>query len=290
MAVGNFLVNGNERPLLYVFVAFASVAIWSTVPLTIRLVTTLKKRSGLYFWSILISSWGLCIRQIGYTAQFLTSTCPWWVSLILGQGGWIAMVTGFNLVLYSRLNLILESYRIRRFILYAILFNGFVWHTTMCTLSSGVAYNRNAGPRGRARVPAWTHVIDSLEKAQIVILSGQEITISLLYIRAAYQYLRGRFAQPGKIRNAMLLLVLVQVIIISLDITLIVIDCAGYLQLKLFTFSFIYSVKLELEFVVLNQLVEISTMDPTLMIPSASSPDLRDVKLEGRYVRSSQYK
>jgi hypothetical protein len=90
--------------------------------------------------------------------------------------------------------------------------------------------------------------------------SAQEIIISVFYVHAAYKYLQGRFTQKSKARKAMFLLLLIQVVIIALDITIIVIDLGGYLKLKIFIHSFVYSVKLELEFVVLNQLVEISKM------------------------------
>lgn len=52
----------------------------------------------------------------------------------------------------------------------------------------------------------------------------------------------------------------VQIVIVAVDIALIVIDFANFLELKLFIHSFVYSVKLELEFVVLNQLVELSQL------------------------------
>lgn len=58
----------------------------------------------------------------------------------------------------------------------------------------------------------------------------------------------------------MILLLLVQVVIIAVDITLIVIDLAGYVSLKVSIHSFVYCIKLEMEFVVLNQLVELSKM------------------------------
>jgi hypothetical protein len=90
--------------------------------------------------------------------------------------------------------------------------------------------------------------------------SAQEIIISSFYVYAAYRYLQGRFTQKSKTRQAMFLLLFIQVVIIALDITIIVIDLGGYLKLKIVIHSFIYSVKLELEFVVLNQLVEISKM------------------------------
>jgi hypothetical protein len=89
--------------------------------------------------------------------------------------------------------------------------------------------------------------------------SAQEILIAFFYVHAAYQYLQSRFnTTKSKVRSAVCLLLLIQVIIIALDITIIVLDLAGYLKLKVIIHSFVYSVKLELEFVVLNQLIEIS--------------------------------
>ncbi|KAF2489065.1 hypothetical protein BU16DRAFT_440592, partial [Lophium mytilinum] len=245
-----------------VFIAFAAVAIWSSVPLTIRLLTTLKKRSGLYFYSILITTWGLSIRQLGYVLQFLVPSTPWPLGDLMAQLGWVAMVTGFSTVLYSRLNIILESRSVRRAVLYTIMFNGVVLHVLMITMSLGIAGSRYAAKHGSHHaatlLPRWQSPYSYMEKVQIVIFSLQEIAISFFYVRAAHQYLQSRFAQRGKTRQAMFLLLFVQIIIISVDIALIAIDFAGYLQLKLFIHSFVYSVKLELEFVVLNQLVELS--------------------------------
>jgi hypothetical protein len=93
-----------------------------------------------------------------------------------------------------------------------------------------------------------------------VTFAVQDIILSCLYLRAAYQYLQGRFTQPSKTRNVMSLLLLVQLVAISFDIAIVFMDFAGFLQLKFIVFSFAYAVKLELEFVALNQLVELSKM------------------------------
>jgi hypothetical protein len=58
----------------------------------------------------------------------------------------------------------------------------------------------------------------------------------------------------------MCLLLLVQFVAIAFDVAIAFMDFAGYLQLKFIVFSFAYAVKLELEFVALNQLVELSKM------------------------------
>lgn len=47
----------------------------------------------------------------------------------MSQGGWVAKVSGFLMVLYSRLNIIVQSCRVRRVLLGMIVANGVVWHT-----------------------------------------------------------------------------------------------------------------------------------------------------------------
>ncbi|KAF2099407.1 hypothetical protein NA57DRAFT_74907 [Rhizodiscina lignyota] len=241
-----------------VFIAFSAVAIWSSVPLTLRVFTTLKRRRGPYFWSLLITSWGLCIRQIGYTLSFLAPWVSWIASNILAQAGWVAMVTGFSVVLYSRLNLIVESRKVRRWALVMIVADGLIFHPAMITLSIGQIALRHEGKLHA--VAQWQSVFKPLERIQILVFSAQETIISFFYVWAAYQYLRSRFEQGGKTRSAMILLLVVQLVIVAVDIALIAIDFAGLLELKLFIHSFVYAAKLELEFVVLNQLVELSKL------------------------------
>lgn len=107
---------------------------------------------------------------------------------------------------------------------------------------------------------AWTHVHDRIEKIQVVMFALQEVIISCLYARAAHTYLQDRFAKRDKTRNAMCLLMVVQILAIAFDIAIVFMDFAGYLQLKFMSFSLVYAIKLELEFVALNQLVELSKM------------------------------
>lgn len=89
----------------------------------------------------------------------------------------------------------------------------------------------------------------------------QEIVISLFYVRAAHHYLQGKFNTcKGKARSAMVLLLLIQVFIIALDIGICTLNLVGERQLKVIVHSFAYAIKLELEFVVLNQLINLSRM------------------------------
>lgn len=174
-----------------------------------------------------------------------------------------------------------------------ILVNAITWHPMVITLNAGIRYLKNAGQQNRKfmactrhiivlyqlppGLPAWQRVHDPVEKIQIVMFSAQEIAISFFYVRAAYKYLHSGFAKKDKVRGAMFLLILVQIVIISADTAIIVLDLAGYLKLKTFIHSFVYTVKLELEFVTLNQLVDLSKLGmsgtlswaPTMMDASA---------------------
>ncbi|CAN9363016.1 unnamed protein product [Alternaria alternata] len=178
----------------------------------------MKKRSGIYFYSILIATWGLTIRQVGNYIQFYAPRCPWQVGFTMQQLGWVGMIN----------------------------------------------------------TRAWKHVHDRVEKVQVVTFAVQDIILSCLYLRAAYQYLQGRFTQSSKTRSVMCLLLLVQFVAIAFDVAIVFMDFAGYLQLKFIVFSFAYAVKLELEFVALNQLVELSKMG----LPGIASMSLRAFKTD----------
>lgn len=78
-----------------------SIAIWSTVPLIMRLLTTMKRRSGLYFYAILITSCGITTRQFGILTLWLIPGCPWILRRLLVEVGTIAMLSGFSIVLVS---------------------------------------------------------------------------------------------------------------------------------------------------------------------------------------------
>jgi hypothetical protein len=226
---------------------------------------TVKHRRGLYFKSMLCTSWGLSVRAAAYNIQYFSPRTPWYVGVTLSQLGWVCMVSGFALVLWSRLGLILQSGRTKRYLLGMIVFNGVVFHTAMTVLTYAVWGFKQHPTRHVAARLEWIKVQAVFEKIQIMCFCGQEILISSLYIRAAYKYLRnwGNLAPQSsriKIREAMILLLAVQAVVVLIDIALITIDFLGLIKLKGFIHSFIYCAKLELEFVVLNQLVEISRL------------------------------
>lgn len=105
---------------------------------------TFKRKAGLYFWSLLISSWGLNFHALGFVLKFVVGT-SWLLSIPFITTGWIAMVTGQSFVLYSRLHLMVRDERTLRYILYLILNSVFALHLHMVIFTYG-SNSPNPGP------------------------------------------------------------------------------------------------------------------------------------------------
>jgi hypothetical protein len=82
-------------------VGLTAVAIWCTISLTIRILTTMKRWSGVYFYAILATSLGISMRQIGVVTLFLSPNCPWVLRRMLIEVGSVTMISGFSTVLVS---------------------------------------------------------------------------------------------------------------------------------------------------------------------------------------------
>src|SRR5262249_7936650 len=78
-----------------IIAAFTALALWSTVHLTVRIFFFFKHYKGLYFWALIITSWCLSIRAIGFLFKFDVPSINWILSTVLAEAGWVGMVTGF---------------------------------------------------------------------------------------------------------------------------------------------------------------------------------------------------
>ncbi|TID16357.1 hypothetical protein E6O75_ATG11475 [Venturia nashicola] len=252
-----------------IIAVFTGLAIWSTIHLTIQILFFFKQYRGLYFWSLIITSWALSIREIGFLMRWVAPHVPWQFSLALAEVGWIGMVTGFSIVLWSRLQIITSNKLIMRGVLWMIITNGFVFHSALVILQYGLAA-ASKSERG-----PWLKVLNPFERVQITMFTVQEVIISGLYMRAIYELLQERITHHAdETRKALILLFVVQTVVIMLDIIVITLDLAGYFTLKAIIHSWVYGLKLELEFVVLNQLMKIAKAGvPGLSTISASGTE-----------------
>lgn len=58
--------------LLYCILAAGTAIAWAyTIELDLLILYTFRRRKGLYFWSLLISSWGCTLHALGFILKFL---------------------------------------------------------------------------------------------------------------------------------------------------------------------------------------------------------------------------
>jgi hypothetical protein len=161
--------------------------------------------------------------------------------------GWILLISGQSVVLYSRLHLVLNNPRILRAVFWMIVFNGVVWHTTMTVLlfvtSSGRTESRNG----------YSPLFNAMEKTQMTCFCFQEFVISGLYIWKTVDILRTAF---GSKRRYLWHLCSVNVVIVIMDIALLVVEYQDHYLIQQGLKVVVYSIKLKLEFLVLDRLVE----------------------------------
>lgn len=237
-----------ENALFIALLVMATIAFYNVVELLFLITATFKRYKGLYFWSMIISSLGVFLHGMGFLMKFFELTTLTYLSVTIVTIGWYAMVTGQSVVLWSRLHLVEMDAKLRRRIIRLIIIDAIIFHipTTVFT------YGSNAKPSVASHFVLGYKV---MEKIQMTAFCLQEFLLSLIYIRATWRRLPD-FHNDAKKRTLIHLLV-VNVIIILLDLALLGVEYANLYTIEVMLKSAVYSIKLKLEFSILNQLVNL---------------------------------
>ncbi|KAH7464108.1 hypothetical protein FOMA001_g17914 [Fusarium oxysporum f. sp. matthiolae] len=238
-----------------VIVVFISIALYNVLELNFHIFSTFKKRSGLYFWGLFIATWGIASNAIGYLLKHLalTNISNLYATLIII--GWCTMITGQSVVLYSRLRLLTRNVTTLRAVLTMIIFNAVVLHIPVIVLVYG-SNSANPGP--------FIGPYSVYEKLQLTVFFIQETIISGLYIWEATKLLKAEGDIRGEAGSNRVMnhLIYVNIIIILLGVTIVALEFANLYNVQTGYKPLVYSVKLKMEFSILNQLVEL-TQSPT---------------------------
>ena len=69
------------NPFEYCLIAAGTAIAWAyTIELDLVIFYTFRRRKGLYFWALLISSWGCTLHALGFILKFLVGA-SWLVDL-----------------------------------------------------------------------------------------------------------------------------------------------------------------------------------------------------------------
>ncbi|KAH6688415.1 hypothetical protein F5X68DRAFT_260912 [Plectosphaerella plurivora] len=231
-------------------VSFIAVAFYNVVELNVILLTTFRNRRSLYFWSFIIAIWGIAVWSLGFLLKDFRLTSSTILYSIFIASGWCAMVTGQSLVLYSRLHLLVYNQNILRAVLGMIIFNAITQHIPTMIVGFGA---NSADPL------RWVRVYPYFEKVNVSVFFLQEMVISGIYVFYTARWLRSDGAVLGeKIGKMLRHLIWINFVIVALDITVLALEFAGHYDIQTAYKGMAYSIKLKLEFQILNDLVSIT--------------------------------
>ncbi|KAK5214075.1 hypothetical protein LTR41_000267 [Exophiala xenobiotica] len=224
-----------------------TVSTYNALELLLLIFTTFRTYSGLYFWSLFITSLGVIPYNIGFLSFYFDFMVAWAGSLF-DSVGWVSMVTGESVVLYSRLHLIVQNRRVLHWIKWMIIIDAIALHIPTTVVLFASAY----GSDQANATAAWVH----LERIQMTIFCTQEFIISGLYVYETVRLLK--FVHMGtQTRRTMWQLFTINVIIVLLDIGLLAVEYKNLLNYERTFKSVVYTIKLKLEFAILNKLIQI---------------------------------
>ncbi len=114
-------------------VSFAGIAWYNSIELQVMIWMTFRRRHGLYFYSLLVASIGIVVDALGMLLKLFNLANPF-VAITVIIIGWVPMVTGQSLVLYSRLHLVLRDNRKLKWVLAMIIIDAILFHVPTTVL------------------------------------------------------------------------------------------------------------------------------------------------------------
>ncbi|QDS71780.1 hypothetical protein FKW77_009331 [Venturia effusa] len=228
------------NPVVYCTIAgFHAVAVSMALEINLQLLSTFRRWTTLYFWSLLAASWGVTILTISFDLTFFTRK-PDGAQVLTGFG-WVLMVTGFSLILYSRLHLVLYNRTQLHIILAIIILDAFLFHLPV------IVSDYIKGARG-ARL-YW--IVSNMEIA----FCTQEFFLSTLYTYLYWKLFRDASLKK-EMTTTFCLLVCAQFAILATDIVLSVLLYRHLFLPRLMILPFTSALKIRIELLVLSRLAD----------------------------------
>ncbi|KAH6880618.1 integral membrane protein [Thelonectria olida] len=251
-------------PEAMLMASFFAIAFYNTIEIFVLIFTTFKQWRGRYFWAIITAAIGVPTHAIAFLLRYY-HIAPNIAMSAFSIVGWCLMVTGQSVVLWTRLHLMVYNPRTIRLVLIMIITNACILHIpesvifVFCNLG-------NPGP--------FLTAFNIYERIEIIVFSLQESIISGLFLYEGYHSFRPVIALRGaEGRNFLRHLVVLFLINVLLDSTLIVLEYTNNFDIETACKPFIYSIKLKVEFIILNKLLVFTRTMPLRTVSCTAVPD-----------------
>jgi len=235
----------EDRTLDYFQVACAGISIYNAIEVLILAFATFTRYNTLYFWSICGCAMGCLWFAAGFIDLFYElylrdSTI--YRPLVILTIGWYGMVTGFALVMWSRLHLVSVPKRyinlMLGFIIYNVCFSHFP--TTVMTFGANVVGTQE-----------WKDGYNTIEKIQMTFFCLQEVLLGALYLH----YTR-KLRLTKKVTLLVRQTLIINCVVLMLDIATLIFQYANMYEYQIMLKVVMYSIKLKMEFYILNILAK----------------------------------
>lgn len=234
--------RGNDLVFFVFTVAAGTLAIYNSFETLFLIIATFKRYNTPYFWSLVGCAVGIFLFAVGFMDLFFEIYDPGstiWRPLIVLTIGWYGMVTGFALVMYSRLSLLSIPDHIiryvRMFIIYNIIFSHFP--TTVLTFGANIV----------GTYP-WVEGYRIMEKIQMTCFAIQEVSLGLLYLKYIRQSRLSEKIGSMLVRKTSR----VNITVLFLDVSMLILEYIDLYSYQIMLKVVVYSIKLKLEFYILS--------------------------------------
>ncbi|OQE10699.1 hypothetical protein PENFLA_c081G10136 [Penicillium flavigenum] len=244
-----------SRPIAMVIAGLFALACWNVLQILVSIFNIFKRRRGLYFWSMVIATLGILVHALSTFLRYF-ALAPNFPMCVLICISWYSMVTGQSVVLYSRLHLVTNYDSYSRWVLGMIIFNFCVLHIPTTVLFLGVNLD----------VESFVRPFDIYERVQLAGFAAQETIISGLYIWETMTSLKPVLAMKGRRGQIVVTnLIIVNTLVVLLDATLLATEYTNHFDVQTTLKPVVYSIKLMLEFTVLNSLLLVIRTNPSVI-------------------------
>ncbi|KAF2743615.1 hypothetical protein M011DRAFT_410148 [Sporormia fimetaria CBS 119925] len=251
--------------------AFLTIGWYNVAELTVWIQVFFKRYSGLYYYSLLVATWGVFFHGLGTFFKLYRISDNYVANTVIAYVGWIMMVTGQSIVLCSRLHLVVHA-RWKRWILCMIIVDGTILHTITGVLT--FLTNLHSGDPN-----PWKGPYAIVERIQIAVFFLQEVILSGIYIWKTSVMLKdegplfenGRHGRRNQGRRVLIHNIVVNILVIALDATILILQYSGLYDIQTAYKGAVYSIKLKMEFSILNELMNLVKGNQSDATPSRSS-------------------
>lgn len=126
----------------------STLSVYNAFELLLMIASRFKDWHSLLFVSLTIATCGVLPYFTGFCCEYFR-WAPYWASMLLSTIGWIMLITGQAVVLYSRLGLILNNPRILKAVKWMIIIDAIVFHGMTTIVQYGKAYGSQREGFGR---------------------------------------------------------------------------------------------------------------------------------------------